>query len=62
MDNNQMPAGLAMALAQDVNALDAFTAMSKAERSKIIEQARAVNSSEEMRSLVSSIVSSSHLE
>ncbi len=51
----ELPAGLAMAFAQDTASLARFTALSNEEQDKVIEKARKVSTRGEMQSLVKSI-------
>lgn len=52
---SQLPEGLAMALAQDPNAMDAFGRLPGSEKSHYIERAHQVSSKAEMRMLVSEL-------
>ncbi|WP_369284136.1 hypothetical protein [Oscillibacter sp. GMB15532] len=49
MDTNELPLGLGMALAQDVAAMERFSALPEAEKQSVINGARAARSSTEMR-------------
>lgn len=51
-----LPEGMAMALAQNIYAMQHFSALSEAEQQSVIERARTVNSHEEMRALVNSLI------
>ena len=55
MDATQMPLGFGFALAQDPDAMKAFSGLSEARQNEILRQARSVSSRQEMRSLVSSL-------
>ncbi|MDD3243389.1 MAG: hypothetical protein PHD32_06685 [Eubacteriales bacterium] len=55
MVDNSIPQGLSMALAQDPNALQAFSALSPLARQDVITHARAITSKEEMQALVSTL-------
>ncbi len=49
MDTNELPLGMGMALAQDVGAMERFSALPEAEKQSLINGARAARSSAEMR-------------
>ncbi|WP_293009505.1 MULTISPECIES: hypothetical protein [unclassified Oscillibacter] len=49
MDTNELPLGMGMALAQDVAAMERFSALPEAEKQSLINGARAVRSGPEMR-------------
>lgn len=51
-EQNELPLGLGMALAQHPDALQKFAALPEAERQAVIDGAHAVRSKEEMRSYV----------
>lgn len=53
--NTDIPLGLGMALAQNVNAMNYFSSLSKERQNDIINQAHRVNSKREMKALVSSL-------
>ncbi|MDD3409765.1 MAG: hypothetical protein PHY12_03050 [Eubacteriales bacterium] len=55
MDNGEVPVGLSMALAQDMDALHAFAALDDAARARLMEQGRRAHSKEEMQRLVNSL-------
>lgn len=52
MEQQQLPQGFSMALAQRPEAMERFTALPEAERQAVIEAARAAGSKVEMRSCV----------
>lgn len=54
----ELPAGLAMAFAQDTKALVRFTNLSSEQQDEIIRRAKNVKSRDEMRRLVGSIYES----
>lgn len=51
LDEEEIPQGLGMALAQNQRAMQNFSALGETERREIITQARRVNSRQEMRRL-----------
>ncbi len=56
MDSKQdLPLGLGMALAQNVNAMKSFCAMSSEKQRQIIERTQSIKSKEEMQSFVESL-------
>lgn len=55
LNNNEIPVGLSMALAENLHAMERFGHMSDAERQDFISRCRNVGSKQEMRSLVSSL-------
>ncbi|MGI6195452.1 MAG: hypothetical protein ACOYIJ_08890 [Eubacteriales bacterium] len=58
----ELPAGLAMAFAQNTKALARFTNLSSQEQDEIIRRAKNVKSRDEMRHLVRSIYESDLME
>lgn len=52
LNNDEIPVGLSMALAENLHAMEKFGSMSEQERKEFINRSRAVNSRQEMRSLV----------
>lgn len=56
MENNEIPMGLGMALAQNMNAMEKFAALPKSTKAEIINGAHSVSSKEEMRRYVERIV------
>jgi len=64
MDNNKngrsfadVPLGFGMALAKNVNAMEAFARMSEAERQSVINRAHQVKSKQEMQQFVDGLAS-----
>ena len=55
IDNQELPIGFTMELAQHSDVLNKFAQMPKSEQQPIIEQARNSQSHEEMRQIVESI-------
>ena len=55
LNNDEIPVGLSMALAENLHAMEGFGRMSDAERRSFISRCRNVGSKQEMRSLVSSL-------
>lgn len=55
IDNQELPIGFTMELAQHSDVLNHFSSLSKPEQQSIIEKARSVQSHEEMRQFVESI-------
>ena len=55
MDMKTLPLGLGMALAQNEAAMEAFAAMTEAEKQLLLQRAHQVRSKEEMRRLVSGL-------
>lgn len=54
-ENPQMPIGLGLALAQNLNAMNRFASLSLQQKQQIIEQTHQINSKQEMRALVEKI-------
>jgi len=52
MEEQELPLGLGMALAQHPGALQRFAALSETERQSVVESAHAVRSKAEMQTLV----------
>ena len=53
MNNEQdMPLGLAFQMSMNENAMDRFAKMTEEEKKKVVESAKAVQSKEQMRSIV----------
>ncbi len=52
MENNNLPVGFGMALAQNAPALRSFAAMSESEQQDVLERVKTVRSKNEMRQLV----------
>ena len=55
MDRQELPLGLGFALAQDPEAMEAFTALPEANRAALLERAHTVSSREEMQALVNGL-------
>lgn len=55
IDNTEIPMGLSMALAQNLNALNRFASFDKETQRQIIEHTHQIHSKEEMQQYVSSI-------
>ena len=55
IDNQELPIGFTMELAQHSDVLNHFSSLSKSEQQSIIEKARSVQSHEDMRQFVESI-------
>lgn len=53
----QLPVGLGMALAQNVNAMQAFSRLDQRQQSALIQQAQNAKSRRDMEQLVSSLIS-----
>lgn len=56
VDGDNMPLGLGMALAQNINAMNYFSSLSKEEQQKIIEHTHSIKSKSEMQAYVDSFV------
>lgn len=56
-NNDEIPVGLSMALAENLHAMERFGNMDETHRQDIIQQARNAGSKQEMRSLVSGLES-----
>ena len=54
-DNQELPIGWTMELAQHSDVLNRFSGLSEAEQKSVIDQARLVQSREEMRQFVESM-------
>ena len=57
MENNKMPVGLGMALAQRPEAMEKFVSLSETKKQEIINATHSVLSKEEMRQYVDKIIS-----
>ena len=55
VNNSDIPLGLGMALAKNLDAMNIFANMTKEMQQEIIDRTHFVNSKQEMQSLVSSI-------
>ena len=56
MDFTTVPIGFGMALAMNIPAMDAYAAMTEAEKQAILTQAHNARSEEEMQQIVNSIM------
>ncbi|WP_312101286.1 hypothetical protein [Lachnoclostridium sp.] len=54
LGNHEIPIGFSMALAKDTNAMNAFSSMSKEQRTQVVEQSRNIQSKEDMEQFVNS--------
>lgn len=59
LNNDEIPVGLSMALAENLHAMERFSNMAEGEREEFISRSRRVNSKQEMRNLVSDLDSMS---
>lgn len=55
LNNDEIPAGLSMALAENLHAMEKFGKMTDAQREEIIRRSRNAESKQEMRNLVSDL-------
>lgn len=55
LNNDEIPLGLGMALAQNMDAMRVFSTMSESSRQNVIDRSRQVNSKQEMENLVSGL-------
>ncbi|MGN0394816.1 MAG: hypothetical protein ACI4EF_05590 [Coprococcus sp.] len=55
LNNDEIPVGLSMALAENLHAMERFGKMTEAERNEVIRRSKNVGSKQEMRSLVSGL-------
>lgn len=55
LNNDEIPAGLSMALAENLHAMEKFGKMTDAEREDVIRRSRNAESKQEMRNLVSDL-------
>lgn len=55
LNNDEIPVGLSMALAENLRAMERFSNMDDQERQDFISRSRSVDSKQEMRSLVSGL-------
>ena len=55
-DGQDMPMGLGIALAQNLDAMNYFASLPKAAQKKIIERTHSISSKQEMRTFVQSLV------
>lgn len=54
-NNDEIPAGLSMALVENIRAVEAFGKLDETERQAVIYQAKKASSKQEMRSIVSEL-------
>lgn len=52
LNDQEIPVGLGMALAQNLDAMEVFNSMDEASRQEVIERARHVQSKQEVESMV----------
>lgn len=55
LNNDEIPVGLSMALAENLHAMERFSNMDEGQKQEFIRRSRAVSSKQEMRSLVSGL-------
>lgn len=55
LNNDEIPVGLSMALAENLHAMERFSNMAEQERQEFINRSRNVGSKQEMRSLVADL-------
>ncbi len=55
LNNDEIPVGLSMALAENLYAMEKFSNMNERDKQEFINRSRNVNSKQEMRSLVSGL-------
>lgn len=55
-NGSDVPMGLGMALAQNIDAMNYFSALSEQDRQGIIDRTHAIESKEEMQAFVNSLV------
>lgn len=55
LNNDEIPLGLGMALAQNMDAMRVFSSLSESSRQSVIDRSRQVNSKQEMEHLVSGL-------
>lgn len=55
LNNDEIPVGLSMALAENLRAMERFSNMEEREQQNFIDQCKSVKSKQEMRSLVSGL-------
>lgn len=55
LNNDEIPVGLSMALAENIYAMERFGRMNEEERQTFLNQARNAGSKQEMRSLVAGL-------
>lgn len=55
VNSTEIPMGLGMALAKDLNAMNYFASLDSSAQQRIIDQTHSIRSKEEMQSFVSSL-------
>lgn len=55
LNNHEIPIGLGMALAQDLDAMQQFSSLSEAQKKEVIQKTHQVKSKQEMKNLVSNL-------
>lgn len=55
LNNDEIPLGLGMALAQNMDAMRVFSTMNESSRQHVIDRSRQVNSKQEMKNLVAGL-------
>ena len=55
LNNDEIPLGLGMALAQNMDAMRVFSSLSESSRQNVIDRSRQVNSKQEMERLVAGL-------
>lgn len=55
LNDDQIPVGLGMALAQDLDAMKAFSGLNESAKQQVIERSRQVSSKDEMKGIVSDL-------
>ena len=55
LNNDEIPLGLGMALAQNMDAMRVFSSLSESSRQNVIDRSRQVNSKQEMEHLVAGL-------
>lgn len=55
LNNDEIPVGLSMALAENLRAMERFGSMSESDRQEFINRSRGAHSKQEMRNLVADL-------
>ena len=55
LNNDEIPLGVGMALAQNMDAMRVFSSLSESSRQNVIDRSRQVNSKQEMEHLVAGL-------
>lgn len=55
LNDHEIPIGLGMALAQDLDAMQQFSSLSDAQKKEVIQKTHQVKSKQEMKNLVSNL-------